>query len=315
MGKTKQRSGEIKKDIRALYKKGADISPRSMMVEDRAFMGRAERMFGSWQKAVEAAGIDYDIIRKTKQWDIDEVKKTIRLHKAKGIEINAKNMNENYNDLYCAGRKYFGTWEKAVEACGFPYSKIKKRSGIKTPRSECLEWSEGIIINEILKLQKKGEYLNSRYIQITHSKLFYAAYEYFGGWRQAIEASGLDYEAIRLRAPKWYKKDIIKRIKELEKSGTDLSSQAMQRKHNSLLVIASRAFGTWDNALRKAGIKPEKVRKRQKWTADKVLLEFRRRKKEKKSLRTYDIVKDDHALYKAGLRYFKSIESIRKKLK
>ncbi|MGE3063922.1 MAG: hypothetical protein AB7T10_09875, partial [bacterium] len=107
--KREKRKDIIKKRILKLYNIDKKrLAARTIMYSDRAFMGRAERLFGSWQKAVEYSGIDYDKIRKTEKWSKTRIIEEIKMRWKRGEPLNASTVKRDYNALICAGCKYFG---------------------------------------------------------------------------------------------------------------------------------------------------------------------------------------------------------------
>lgn len=86
-----------------------------------------ERLFGSWKETIEAAGLDYNSIRKYKSWTRHTVLKAIRDAYAKGEPINSKVMQDHNKPLYMAAIRRFGNWENAVKAGGISYGSVRVR--------------------------------------------------------------------------------------------------------------------------------------------------------------------------------------------
>lgn len=89
----------------------------------------AQRMFGSWKKAIEAAGLDYRSVRNvwkypTREKLLDEI---LRRNKA-GLPLNSGALFHdaiNSDQALCRkGIEIFGSWKKAIEAAGIRYSDI-----------------------------------------------------------------------------------------------------------------------------------------------------------------------------------------------
>ena len=84
---------------------------------------------GSWQKAVEAAGFDYDEINLyafRKNWTTEDIVETIQSLYRKGEDLSASSIRDNHGDLFNAVRRdpNFGTWESAVEKSGISYYEV-----------------------------------------------------------------------------------------------------------------------------------------------------------------------------------------------
>lgn len=101
-----------------------------------------------------------------------------------------------------------------------------------------------------------------------------AATKLFGGWDELLQASGLDPARIRLRR-RWSPAAIIRTLRRLRREGADLSNRAVALRDPGLLAGALGRFGSWDAALRSAGLDPDRIRKRLAWTPERILEEIR----------------------------------------
>lgn len=125
-----------------------------------------------------------EIKRRAKQrrWSADDVIREIRTCN----DLSAKHNQKTLPHLYGAAVRYFGGWKKAVEAAGFDYKVICKR---RQPGS----WSKDQIIQTIKDLKQ----MNSSFVRKFNSALYNAALRSFGSWKNALEATGLDYSAVK----------------------------------------------------------------------------------------------------------------------
>lgn len=55
-----------------------------------------------------------------------------------------------------------------------------------------LKWSKEIVISEIKKRYNSNKYIDSRIIRNDYSKLYNAAFRYFGNWNNALKAAGIN---------------------------------------------------------------------------------------------------------------------------
>ncbi|MBI3947210.1 MAG: hypothetical protein HY321_14890 [Armatimonadetes bacterium] len=128
---------KIVERIQELHRKEADLSWRNVSTKvDPALAAAAIRpnRFGSWRGALEAAGLNYDLIRRYRAWDENLVIREMReLHKA-GEALNSRGVQESAPPLFHAARRRFEGWDSALEAAGLDASRIRKRSRARTPR-------------------------------------------------------------------------------------------------------------------------------------------------------------------------------------
>lgn len=73
----------------------------------------AQRHYGAWAIALEAAGIPQPDNRK---WTAQRVIDQIRVEEAAGRSLRSNAVRKRNENLYMAGRRRFGTWQAAVQA-------------------------------------------------------------------------------------------------------------------------------------------------------------------------------------------------------
>ena len=121
--------------IQELYAEGQDLSWRAISQEvDPALAASALRPngFGSWPEAIEAAGLDINDVARYKYWNEERVLKAIKERHKAGVNLSSRNAQKNDQSLFCAARRRFETWDKALEAAGLDASKIRIRKPAKT---------------------------------------------------------------------------------------------------------------------------------------------------------------------------------------
>ena len=126
--------GRIIDRINELFEKGEDLSWRHVSTKvdpQLAAAATKHKHFGSWKSAVSAAGLDYAQIRRYREWDAETIKaKLIDLH-TKGIDLNAKHVEEYDITLITAARRRFDSWDQALTAAGLDYKTIVLRAPFK----------------------------------------------------------------------------------------------------------------------------------------------------------------------------------------
>ncbi len=224
-----------------------------------------------------------------KKWSREIVVVSIQKIYESGGKLNSNYAQRHRRKLYLAACVYMGSWREAIEAAGIPYNQVKV---LERP---CPKWGKEKILLQIQALHRAGRPVNSNYVQLhgTRTKrLYHSAVKYFGGWKQAVEAAGLDYSEIRLRTFRcWSKTAIAKVIQERSRQGLTL---AIYREDRGLYHAAKRYLGSWKKALRFAGIDPRTIPDpRRMWTKDRV-------REEILALHKKDIPLNHAALKKSG---------------
>lgn len=124
--------------IQELNRKEVDLSWRNVSTAiDPALAAAAIRTnrFGSWRAALEAAGLDYETIRRYRQWDETAVIRELSEMNAAGEPLSSRDAQANTSPLFHAARRRFRRWDQALEAAGLEAAKIRKRPRTMTAHS------------------------------------------------------------------------------------------------------------------------------------------------------------------------------------
>lgn len=84
--------------------------------------------FGSWRAALEAAGLDYDEIRRYRDWSEEVILRLVRDRYAHGKPLNAKSLEQQDITLITAARRRFPSWDRTLSAAGLDYRGIVLRA-------------------------------------------------------------------------------------------------------------------------------------------------------------------------------------------
>lgn len=236
--------------IKKMSMVGENLNSNFVQLKRQALYGAAVRIFGSWETAITSSGLDYSVIRKQRpfrRWGRNTVVKEIISRKKRRLPISGGYVSKTDRGLYQAARRNFGKkgWQEALRLSGFD-------PRMENPR---VIWTKERIISKINELKQINFPLNIySMIRNNYFGLVNAGRKYFGSWRKAIEAAGIDYnEIIALRMNYWNRENVIKEIKKLEKEGCGLSSKSVQKIRGDLFSAALARFGSWSHAVETAG--------------------------------------------------------------
>ena len=232
--------------------------------------------------------------RKNMRWTSDQVLGEIRAWRDRGEPLYANHVRLNFQELLAASIRYYGSWQKAVEMAGIPYEQVRKYR----------KWSNEAIIQEIRDLHARGVDLSFRAMALSqYNSMVYAAIrpKYFGSWKAALEAAGLESEEI-YRYRSWEETDILEEIRRLKSEGADLSSKSMDENSNRLIATARRRFGNWGRALERAGINYDEVRRRKRWTRESLVEGILELKKQGIPLITPEVKRANPSLFAAACK-------------
>ena len=183
-------------EIKRLHRDGEDLSPTAIQKTNSALFSsaRSRSHFGSWRAAIEAAGLDYDDLKRVKQrWNREEILARIRELHAQGHDLIDPKFKSKNRSLYLAAcaHRYFGSWRRAVSAAGLDHETMR----------ETRVWTRTRILRTIQELAQEGKSLGWAYIEEHEPGIYRAARrkENFGSWASALQAAGVEHTPLRGR--------------------------------------------------------------------------------------------------------------------
>lgn len=239
-------------------------------------------------------------------WDKRKILEALRELHASGKELSYNKLARKMQPLVSAAAYHFGSYRKACEKAGIDYAEVTRR-----PR-----WSKPVIIKLIKLAFRGGEDLHWSAVTKRRDELGRAAFaslqpRLFGSWERALAGAGLDSDEIS-RYRRWTRDSIVFELKERHRDGESLNSGALQREDPGAHAAAVRHFGSYDDALRAAGLDPAKLRRRRRWTKEDTLRELKGFAKKRGAVTDALLRKQAPALYGATLRFYKTLAAARK---
>lgn len=130
---TKER---VIRQIKAARRSGMDLSWTAVVGSDgplknAAFAAVQKRMFRSWARALEAAGVDSDNARRYLSWDSSSVTLELKQRHADGKPMNSGAVQKAEPSLHAAAIRYFGSYDRALTAARLSVRKIRRRQKAK----------------------------------------------------------------------------------------------------------------------------------------------------------------------------------------
>jgi hypothetical protein len=228
---------------------GLALNHAAVLDDDRQLHADALRVFGKWDLAVQAAGLDPARVRRHRRWNANAVVRRIRQTAAEGKPLNLRAIQLSEATLASAAYRYFRSWDEALRTAGFDPDEHRRRGA---------NWSRERVIIEIKAIRFAGGKLN--HAAVGRSSLSRAAVDLFGTWDDALRAAGLDPNEVRVYRKPWTRSDLIAEIRRKHTAGEPLNAKDV--KPDWIRRPACRLFGSWDGALRAAGLEPRRIRRR-----------------------------------------------------
>ena len=269
---SKQRVIEV---LQTRHRQGHAMS--TVWKDDATLYATAKRYFGSWRNAMQAAGLEVQRNR----WTKESVIAAIQARQQQGLPL--RNVDKTDSALTQAASRHFGGWAAALSAAGIDVS---------TGRI----WTRQAVVKAIQASYQDGEPM--RFASRDDRLLYVHVRKYFGSWSAAMQAAGL--KSLRQR---WSKQQVIDGIQEYVRQHSSI--RGIWKSNGRLAAAASRFFATHDDALLAAGVPRSQLIIRQRWSRDRVLASLREWQRQGRAFS--DIVQEDSSLYAAARRYFGSL--------
>lgn len=283
MARTKWSKDLIIHKIQELHKSGSELNSTYVTKKHRMLMWAATRYFHTWQLAVEASGIDYQSVCKTKipePWSEDKVIAEIRDMDAAGKPLNSNHIQQNHQNLYGAAIRYFKSWNNAIEAACLDTASIRARPFFR-------KRTKSRVTSEIQARQENGLLLNSGIVCKEDPTLYAAARGAFEGvnpWRQALTAAGVDPDSLPDLKTIWTQELVEETITTRYVEGLPLNIRFVNDSKNGLrgfVGAAKRYFGNWQSAIESCGIDYAEVKLTRSgyWTKEKIISKIQKLEK------------------------------------
>ena len=222
-------------EIRRLH--GAGKSVRGKMVPNRLSVAGC-RLFGSWRKAVEAAGFDYEQVTGVRHWSRERVVAEIKRLARSSVPLDGTTAQQKYLALHKAAIRLFPTsWSKALAAAGFDPDEHKMSRNAWT-RETAEQWVRTRVAEKKPHLACDAP-RDLRHFVNSHLER---------DWAEFVEqVTGRPYPGVKKRRD-WTKEKLLSEIRRLKAKGNPLTYRAVAAVSQSFIHQARRFFGSWPAA-------------------------------------------------------------------
>jgi hypothetical protein len=237
-------------------------------------------------------------------WDKTNILQELRQLHRDGADLSYSVMARKKQPLLSAAAYHFGSYRGALEKAGVDYNDV-----IRRPR-----WDKQRIIRIIKDAKRKGTELHWSSVTRRRDELARAAFaaiqpRLFGRWDRALAAAGLDADEVTIYRA-WDKDTVVVELKSRVQVGEALNSGTLQRENPGLHAAAIRYFGSYPEALKAAGMNPDKHYERRRWDEARVISALKTASKKGDTSDTA-IRRSDLGLYGAAVRIFGSFTAAR----
>lgn len=165
-------------------RQGLPLNSTAVHLDADCLVRAARNCYGSWDKALAAAGLDPAEISlkrvprqgRQRKWSPEEVIDAIRADAEAGLLLSRNATLRRSNALVNAGVYYFGSWEWAVSAAGYNYALFSRMA---LPQ----------ILERIQSLIAAGVDFSEKSCRAWDPDLLVASVSLFGSWEEVVKAA------------------------------------------------------------------------------------------------------------------------------
>jgi hypothetical protein len=159
----------------------AAVTQRRDQLGLAAFASLQPRLFGRWDKALQAAGLDADEVAMYRKWDAGSILFELRGLARDKEPLNSGAIQKADPGLHAAAVRHFGGYDAALVAAKLNPADHRQRR----------RWTKETVIQEIKALRKNNKRLTTTELRTAHSALHGAAIRLFGAAVVALAAAGV----------------------------------------------------------------------------------------------------------------------------
>jgi hypothetical protein len=149
-----------------------------------AFASLQPRLFGRWDRALHAAGLDADDVSRYRKWDRNTIVFELRGRSREKEPLNSGAIQSEDPGLHAAAVRHFGSYDGALRAAKLNPDDVRRRR----------TWTKPDVINAIKSAHKLKKSLADSTVRREAPALYGAAVRLFGAFTAAREAAGIKYQ-------------------------------------------------------------------------------------------------------------------------
>lgn len=172
--------------LKAAYRKNEDlnwsaITARKDELGRAAFAALQPRLFGSWDRALHAAGLDAGEIARYRTWDKPSIVSELKELHADSSELNSGFLQQSDPGLHAAAVRHFGNYDAALKAAGIEPLSVRRRRS----------WTKDDVLKALKARKKSKLHLSDSAVRKDNAALYGAALRLFGSFTSARTSAGI----------------------------------------------------------------------------------------------------------------------------
>jgi len=158
---------------------GHRLAEESVRATNELLYEAAINEFGSWQTALDYAGVRARDVGRSRDLTAERVKRRLRRLCTTGYDLGAHVNRERDRELYYAALHHFGNWRGALSAAGINLANIARRKPKHLDRDSMILW--------LRNRQVSGQSTIYWEVCLENREYALAIRREFGSWEKAIK--------------------------------------------------------------------------------------------------------------------------------
>jgi hypothetical protein len=159
----------------------SSITKRRDELGKAAFASLQPRLFGSWDRALHAAGLDADDVNRYRKWDKNTVVFDLKARAKDNEALNSGALQKEDPGLHAAAVRHFGSYDKALKAARVDPQAVRQRR----------VWTKPQVIAALKAWKRAGKHVSDSVVRKDNSALYGACVRLFGSFTAARSAAGI----------------------------------------------------------------------------------------------------------------------------
>jgi hypothetical protein len=239
---------QIIREIKRLHKSGADLSYTGLARRRQPLLSAAAYHYGSYRRAVERAGIEYEQFLRRPRWTKQAIITLIKQARRRGDDLHWSAVTTRNDELSRAAfaslqPRLFGKWVRALHAAGLDADDV----------SMYRTWDRNTVLFELRERRSNGDNLNSADVQREEPALHAAIIRHFQSHDRALRAAGINPQDVRRRR-QWDRSSVVRALRTFARREGALTDTTLRSRDAALHGAAIRLFGSFSRARIAAGL-------------------------------------------------------------
>lgn len=163
------------------------VTTRRDELAKAAFASLQPRLFGSWDRALHAAGLDADEVNRYRKWTKNGIVFELRQRYRDHEPLNSGAIQRDDPGLHAAAVRHFSSYDEALRAARLDPERVRQRR----------RWAREDVIRALRQTHRAGRPLSDSAVRRQHPAVYGAAVRLFGSFTAARSAAGIPWKRFR----------------------------------------------------------------------------------------------------------------------